>query len=935
MPSEVEELLNKITNGSVEEKFAAVIAAAKCKDPAVRESLRSVADASSDPHLSFAARYALAMTGDGEAISFLNSLTSGDGSSLKTIFPHISGIENMPEEHLGDNIFDIPQEIMSAHRLLETQVVRESKERLIGLISLAEQARNYDFIDGIPGAEFYRYGIERTRGLLLLCLGMAELHLGNMDESLRLSHEVLTLGKDLEDGQLVTIALCNLGVAHMEMDKYFHSLEYFHKSLDMMDEHIDPWRKKNRVLYNISTLYYRIGNAAESGKYAEMALEAVKEENDPIGTSWCLNACGINLFLDGDNETAEGLFLDALDCCKASGDRQAHATALTNIAFIHQRRGEYDKAIEIMDQALGIFRDTENKRDTASTLVNLAHLYMEAQRIEEGYSHALEALKVARETVGLRDDAEACYILGTIEHYCNNDCGKAYGYYKEAIELFENIRRDAALDEFKISLAENSANSYAQMISLCLETDRVSEAFEYVERSKSRALIDLLSKAVDGIEPRILSKSKMEEIASLKERLSWLRNNLNQLYRSAGVIETDRREGRSVGKNELDATYNGIRESELRYMEAYQEVKRIDPEWASISKVEPFSMDETAELLDEETALVEYYQTSDRLYIFVISKDRGILTFQVEMNAGGEFERLLLLLQRLGGDTVLDVRSHAFLKDTRLTLSHFYRLLISPLEESIEDVKRLIIVPHLFWHHLPFHALYDEERREYLTDRFEISYAPSAEVLKHCRMKNDPERRTAAVFANPTGDLPFADEEAWKIASCFGENVTLFSGKEATLNNLESLEDTDIIHLACHGVFRADEPVFSHLLLADDDTGRGACFLPNIFNLRLKTPTLVAISACESGLNIPSSGDDLIGFARGFFYAGAPSIVASLWRVNDKSTASFMEEFYKGLIYENLSKSKALQLAIKKIKSKEEYSHPYFWAPFVLMGDWK
>lgn len=472
------------------------------------------------------------------------------------------------------------------------------------------------------------------------------------------------------------------------------------------------------------------------------------------------------------------------------------------------------------------------------------------------------------------------------------------------------------------------------MVTLCLETDRADEAFEYVERSKSRALVDLLSRAVDGIHSHTLSKEKMEEIARLKERLSWLRNNLNQLYRGTGLVETDKREGRPIGEKEREATYKEITETEQRYMAAYQEVRRIDPEWASISKGEPFNADEAAELLDAGTALVEYYQTSDRLYIFVIAKGRGIFSFQVEADAGGEFERLSRLLQNLGGDTVLDVRSHAFLKDVRLPLSHFYRLFISPIEDELEDISRLIIVPHLFWHHLPFHALHDEDRGDYLTDRFKVGYAPSAEVLKYCRKKNDPDRRTAAIFANPTGDLPFAEEEAQKVAACFGTDAKVFRGKDATLKNLESLEDTDIIHLACHGVFRADEPVFSHLLLADDNAGLGACFLPDIFNLRLKTPTLVAVSAYESGLNLPSSGDDLIGFARGFFYAGAPSVVATLWRVNDKSTAYFMEEFYNGLIHRNLTKSKALQLAIQKIKSMEEYRHPYFWAPLVLMGDW-
>lgn len=927
MPT-LEHLLNTLKTGTREEKGVAVTELAKLKDPRAFDALREVVE-SEDQELASMALYPLAFESGGEPVENLKAFISFFKPEISKLLSS-AGISS--EYLLQDvNLFNPGGVMDDVFKLLDQHQPEEAREKIHELLHICT---NFDLPENIPFSKFYRLGMRRNIGILKIGLGMVEMQLGNMDASINFSNEALEIGEEIEDGHVITIAIGNLGVACMEMDRYYDALEYFHKSLDLMKEYIDPWRKKNRVLYNMSILYNKIGNTAESRKYADLALSSLKEENDPVGTAWCLNASGINTLLEGDDRAAEELFIEALECCTSNGNRQTEASVLSNIGFLHQGRGEYDKALEALDKALRIFKDVKNMKDAASALVNKAYLYMELNRIEEAHICAIEALELAGKTAGLRDDADACYIVGTIEHYCNHNLEKAYGYYKEAIELFEKIRTDAALDELKITFAENSANSYAQMVTLCLETNRADEAFEYVEKSKSRALVDLLSRAVDGIHSHTLSKEKMEEISRLKERLSWLRNNLNQLYRGAGVVETGKREGRPIGENEREATYNEIMETEKRYMAAYQDVKRIDPEWASISKVEPFNADEAAELLDAGTALVEYYQTSDRLYIFVIAKDRGISSFQVEADAGGEFERLFQLLQSLGGDTVLDVRSHAFLKDVRLPLSHFYRLLIAPIEEAIGDISRLIIVPHLFWHHLPFHALYDEERGEYLIDRFKVGYAPSAEVLKYCRKKNDPDRRTAAIFANPTGDLPFAEEEAQKVAACFGPDVKVFRGQNATLKNLESLEDTDIIHLACHGVFRADEPVFSHLLLADDNAGHGACFLPDIFNLKLKTPTLVAISACESGLNRPSSGDDLIGFARGFFYAGAPSVLATLWRVNDKSTACFMEEFYNGLIHDNLTKSKALQLAIQKIKSMEEYRHPFFWAPFVLMGDW-
>lgn len=932
MPT-LEDLIHTLKTGTCEEKGHVVAALVKLKDPRAFDALREVID-SGDEELSGLVIYNLAFGAGGSPVENLKTFISFFKSEISEKLSSSGSFIGTPETFIEDfNLFD---DMEAVFKLLDKHSPEEARDKINKLLHLHQPL---DLLETVPFAKFYRLGVKRNTGMLTVALGVVEMQLGNMDESINLSRKALEIGAEIReemgDGHIITVAVGNLGVAYMEMDRYYEALDYFHKSLEMMDECIDPWRKKNRILNNMAILYNKIGNFAESRKYAEIALTLVKEENDPVGSAYCLIVAGSNALLEGDDMTAEGLLIEALECCKLSGNKQIEASVLSNLGFLHRNRGEHGKAIDTVQEAVRIFKDVGNKKEAASSLVNLAYLYMETGKIEEASSCAIEALTLARDTVGCRDSADAYYILGTIEQYRNYDYEQAYEYYKEAIELFEKIRKEAVLDEFKITFAENSANTYAQMVTLCLEADRVDKAFEYVERSKSRALVDLLSRAVDGIYPHRLSNEKVEEIARLKDRLAWLRNNLNKLYQGAGLMETDRRDGSQIGDGQLEAAYNEIREIEQKYKEVYQDVRRIDPEWASISKVEPFDIEEAAELLDEGTALIEYYQTSDRLCILAIIKDKGIWTFQKEIDVSEEFKRLSQLLQKLGGDTVLDARSHTFLKDVRQPLFHFYKLLISPIEEAIKDISRLIIVPHLFWHHLPFHALYDDESGKYLTDRFEISYAPSAEVLKYCRTKNNPERDSAAIFANPTGDLPYAEEEASKVAACFSPKVMVFKGKDATLKNLESLNAPDIIHLACHGVFRADEPVFSHLLLAGHEGAHGACFLPDIFNLKLKTPTLVTISACESGLNIPSSGDDLIGFARGFFYAGASSVMATLWRVNDKSTASFMEEFYKGLIHEDLTKSKALQLAIQKIKSMEVYSHPHFWAPFVLTGDWK
>jgi CHAT domain-containing protein len=239
---------------------------------------------------------------------------------------------------------------------------------------------------------------------------------------------------------------------------------------------------------------------------------------------------------------------------------------------------------------------------------------------------------------------------------------------------------------------------------------------------------------------------------------------------------------------------------------------------------------------------------------------------------------------------------------------------------------RLIVIPHGPLHYVPFHALLD--RRGYVIDRFEISYAPSATVLKLCReqisnFKFEISDKMVALGVASL-DTPSIETEVRALGRIFPDAVTL-TGERATHDNLmRYAPEARFLHLASHGYFRRDNPMFSFLKLADSPLN-----FYSLLDLRLKAE-MVTLSACHTGVNTVFPGDELHGLMRGFLYAGAPSLVASLWAANDLSTAEFMREMYSRL---RAGDTKRAALRSAQLAIKEAYGHAYYWAPFVLMGN--
>lgn len=916
----IEAFIDVLKNGSEQEKAKALIELSKLTNNRAAEALRNFS-ATDRSMLSVMAACALLLLdsrstkepGDERLCESENIVSAGIPTDLLDFFSFLTQTKNIKVLVQGSDwqaAKDRFEKLLTECEAFRTPLLW-ARPDLVGLFSFLK---------------------EKARGILFASIGAIELRAGNIGMAAGYSVKALKIGKFTGDKQVLSMAHVNLGVAYMEGDKYYKALFHLRRSLDAAGGLSFPW-SRSRVMLDISYLYSKAGDAHKAFEYGINALYEAREEKDGIGTGRCLNRCGINSALLGKMEEALGYFDEAMRLSKENRDWQTEGEALLNSGFLYFKNGDTSSAKRRLKDALEIFSGARDKNRQATALVALAHVCIQEKDIEMSRELAERALELARETASIKDDADACFILGSIHDIYYGESEKAYRYYEEAITLFENIRKETVIDDLKISYTENITPCYEKIIGLCVRTGMNEIAFEHVERSKSRALVELLAKTSEKIRPHALSSDNMRELAGLRQRLVILKNALRRLYTKTdvlGCINENLSEQDSQEREALSAIF----EIEDRYRAAYEEVKRLDPEFASFTKTDPITFEEAARLLDRDTRLIEYYQASDGLYIFVVSPELQILSFKVEGDPYLAMENAVRVIDSIGCGIVASTESHDYHRDILNPLANLYRLLIGPAEDAIQGAKRLVIIPHLFWHHVPFHTAYDEKRGEFLIDRYEICYAPSADVLRYCKLKNDCERERAVIFANPTGDLAYAEEEAQRVSGCFWQGARLFTGNEASIEELRNVEDADILHLACHGIFREDEPIFSHLMMSDGKGGKDACFLSDIFNLKLGTPTLVTLSACESGLNRHTAGDDLIGFTRGLFYAGTASVIATLWRVNDISTSLFMQEFYRNFVIERLTKSESLRLAALKLKNTQKYSHPYFWAPFYLSGDW-
>jgi CHAT domain-containing protein len=331
--------------------------------------------------------------------------------------------------------------------------------------------------------------------------------------------------------------------------------------------------------------------------------------------------------------------------------------------------------------------------------------------------------------------------------------------------------------------------------------------------------------------------------------------------------------------------------------------------------------------LEPDEVAIEYFTTGDDVSAFILS--HGDLSVIKAIDSKREVEERLKALRFqiekfTYGEGYVDVHFWQLKEAMDQCLTRLYESVFAPIEGLLGGSNRLAIIPHGSLHYVPFHALCDN-RGYYLIDRFEISYAPSTAVLKQSRQRqHDSDIESLVALGVTELGTPNIAEEVSALRSIF-EDTMILTGMDATCQNLMRIAPrARFLHLASHGYFRRDNPMFSFLKLADSRLS-----FYNLVNLKLNAE-LVTLSACDTGINRIFAGDELHGLMRGFLSAGATALIVSLWSVNDRSTAELMREMY-GQISAGSPKRAALRAA--QLAIKDAYGHPYYWAPFVLMGN--
>lgn len=570
------------------------------------------------------------------------------------------------------------------------------------------------------------------------------------------------------------------------------------------------------------------------------------------------------------------------------------------LARVYMATGEYEKVLELKTPGLDflggltetLILGTKLTGDDIFAFVDLPSRFMfnkalrETGRIREARTGYDELL--AHPSTSQNGDIYWLLLFerGRIAETEKNPQA-ALNFYRKAIEVIEKQRSSINTEASKIGFVGDKQMVYLQTIKTLVDLGHHALAFEYAERAKSRALVDLLASS--------------DQLGANRPEIAQMTSELSRLEVAS--------KAQGIGDAAKAAKTRGI--------EVRNKIKLSDPTFYSLIAVSTPSAGDLQSLLANDETLVEYYAMGDQLFAFVVTRNR-ISAHRLD---GRKLSAEVSAIRKAFTDP--EIQKAVKISDAA------YRRLIAPLAKQI-NTTNLVVVPHGVLHRLPFGALFTGS--EFLLEKFSVSYLPSCSVLHFLRDGKAARSGAALVFGNPDlgdprFDLKNAEAEAVRVGRAFPE-ARVMMRKAATETEFKYLSSRyGTVHFACHGIFSPNNPLTSGLLLRKDDKNDGLLTAGELYGIRLDAD-LVTLSACETGVGDIQGGDDVIGLTRGFLYAGTRSILASLWQVDDKATADLMVSFYGHLIEGD--KREALRQAQLEIRRKNP--HPYYWAAFELIG---
>ncbi|MDZ8238503.1 MAG: tetratricopeptide repeat protein [Nostoc sp. ChiQUE01a] len=752
----------------------------------------------------------------------------------------------------------------------------------------------------------------------------------------------------------------------------------------------DDWGMTQQNL-GVAYVYRTKGDRADNLEQAincfQQALRVRTYEASPQDWAATQHNFGIVYMdrIEGDKadnlEQAINCFQQALRVRTYEASPQDWAMTQHNLGLIYSNRIQGDKA-ENLEQAITCYEEALRVRtyqaypqDWAMTQDSLGNVY--SKRIQGNKAENLKlaiccfqnALKIRTKESFPLECLQTARNLGNL-NYTECNWKPAIDAYHCAIEAVETSRLQALTPQRRQQIISEAIDVYDKIIQSYLNLNQPDKALEYIERNKTRNLVELLTNREfypkGNIPQLIISELDRlrREIVTELQRLAIEEQNHNT--RSQILIPAQREQPILIDYTNL----NQLRQQLDEFIE--REITPIDPDFILTQEVKSIPFAQIQSLTNEKTAILEWYFIGNKFIVFVITKDE----LKVWESSAKDKEALITWIKEYLRIYYQDKDEYIKTLTSHLnTLSQILHINEIIEYEELKNIERLILIPHWFLHLLPLHALPlsplsldgrgDIGEGDFFCDRFPegISYTPSCQLLTLVQNQQRPKFNKLFAIQNPTCDLLYTDLEVETISYIFPQTevLTKQNASEANLKAHQDLPLANCIHFSCHGEFNFDSPLESALFLANQER----LTLAEIFELSLSQCRLVTLSACETGLtDFKSFSDEYIGLPSGFLFAGSPSVVSSLWRVNDLSTALLMIQFYHHLkagltVAVALQKAQAwirkattaelqqwasqLELAPERAKEinnfldsfypdEQPFQEPVYWAAFCAIG---
>lgn len=768
---------------------------------------------------------------------------------------------------------------------------------------------------------------------------------------------------------------------------YDESFEIEQKSLELSLEVENIWGVASSYL-SIGNIYNLKGEYQKSIEYYQKSDSLYQTISGPEARATPLNNIGVIYFSQGDFDRALGYFNQAKTLVETTyGDKDFLSLIKGNIGEIYYYEKQYDSAHIYLDQSLKMSAETGNVSYQASTRLTLARLYLEEENFDKAFEnleiasqllfgsnekgalaglntlfgryfvqkedyvnariHLEKSLDIAQE-IGTKNILwEPLYLLSDV-HRNQNSLDSAIATLEESIEALEYIKNKIIGGEGAVQLfssVEIISKVYELMVQMLLEKGDVEGALLYLEKGNNESLrgkfrnLDIAF--ADSTKNNYLSTDK-----EFKTKIETLNSE----------IEKEKSKPHNEQSEELIVKLEQIKTiAQNDYRNFINNVIQEQPSLRNYFSMSENPMDFKAQKrnIPPDMAVLLYLLSDDNLYLFVGTRD-SVFAKVIEIQKSDVEEKIMSLYDlikrpsftgsldiSIRGAKVVDQENEKITdkKTQFIQLStELYQLLIQPVEKEISGKKRLAIIPNGILYYLPFQVLCDKDEEEtyaYLISKYSIFYTNRLSYLTSMfyPVEDCPD---LMAIGNADKTLPYAEVEVKTLEKLFDNAIVLVQDEATKQKVFEENSCYSILHFATHGVLDYNDYDNSYLILAADPaTGDdGKLKIEEVFGLRsIENCKLVTLSACETAVSMQMMEGWPITTASAFLQAGVPSVIASLWSVDDKATSLLMEKFYENM--KTMNTLDALHKAQVDMAMDEKYNHPYYWAPFQLVGSWK